>query len=124
MPVCTALLNCPLAGSCSRAWRAVSRPLVCVRSAHVAATGSTADEERVWEAAAQVPFSGARIGSFFQDRPVLKNPFLEDALLRGYLSRHLPERVRKNKNASKYFANVFDFVKYDSFAFSLTAQDL
>ncbi|XP_011614079.2 acyl-CoA dehydrogenase family member 11-like [Takifugu rubripes] len=92
MPVSTALLNRPLAGSCSRAWRGVSRPLVCVRSAHVAATGSTADEERVWEATAQVPFSGARIGSFFQDRPVLKNPFLEDALLRGYLSRHLPER--------------------------------
>ncbi|XP_053726571.1 acyl-CoA dehydrogenase family member 11-like [Synchiropus splendidus] len=35
----------------------------------------------------------AKIGAFFQDRPVLKNPFLEDSLLRGYLRRHLPEEA-------------------------------
>lgn len=94
-----ALLNRPLAGCCCRAWRGVSPPLVCNRSAHVAEPGSRADEERVWEAADQIPFSGTRIGSFFQDRPVLKNPFLEDALLRGYLSRHLSEKVRRKMNA-------------------------
>uniref|UniRef100_A0A087YCN5 Acyl-CoA dehydrogenase family, member 11 n=1 Tax=Poecilia formosa TaxID=48698 RepID=A0A087YCN5_POEFO len=38
-------------------------------------------------------FSRARVGSFFQEQPVLKNPFLEDALLRGYLKRHLPEEA-------------------------------
>lgn len=38
-----------------------------------------------------LPFSKAKTGSFFQERPVLKNPFLEDALLRGYLSRYLPQ---------------------------------
>lgn len=38
-------------------------------------------------------FSRAGIGAFFQDKPVLKNPFLEDALLRGYLRRHLPHEA-------------------------------
>lgn len=93
MPVCTALLNRPLAAGCSWTWH-VSRPLVCSRSAHVAEPGSRPDEDQAWEAAGRVPFSGARIGSFLQDRPVLKNPFLEDALLRGYLSRHLPQQVK------------------------------
>uniref|UniRef100_A0A4W5M2C3 Uncharacterized protein n=1 Tax=Hucho hucho TaxID=62062 RepID=A0A4W5M2C3_9TELE len=32
----------------------------------------------------------AWIGGFFQERPVLKNPFLEAALLQGYPRRHLP----------------------------------
>lgn len=99
MPVCTALLTRPLAGGCSRAWRGVPRPPVCVRAAHVPEPGSRADEERVWGAEGQLSFSGARIGAFFQDRPALKNPFLEDALLRGYLSRHLPEQVRRNIDA-------------------------
>uniref|UniRef100_A0A672IJF3 Acyl-CoA dehydrogenase family member 11-like n=1 Tax=Salarias fasciatus TaxID=181472 RepID=A0A672IJF3_SALFA len=40
-----------------------------------------------------LPFTRARIGSFFQERPELKNPFLEDALLRGYLRRHLPHQA-------------------------------
>lgn len=96
MPVCRALWSRPLAGGCSRSWRGASRPVVFIRSTHVAEPGSRADEEQVWEEASQVSFSGARIGSFFQDRPLLKNPFLEDALLRGYLSRHLPEQVRSN----------------------------
>uniref|UniRef100_A0AAQ5Y5M9 Acyl-CoA dehydrogenase AidB n=1 Tax=Amphiprion ocellaris TaxID=80972 RepID=A0AAQ5Y5M9_AMPOC len=38
-------------------------------------------------------FTRARIGSFFQEKAVLKNPFLEDALLQGYLRRHLPQEV-------------------------------
>uniref|UniRef100_A0A3Q3DIB6 Acyl-CoA dehydrogenase family member 11-like n=1 Tax=Hippocampus comes TaxID=109280 RepID=A0A3Q3DIB6_HIPCM len=40
-----------------------------------------------------LPFSAAKLGSFFQGRPVLKNPFQEDALLRGYLRRHLPHEA-------------------------------
>uniref|UniRef100_A0A8C5DLY2 Acyl-CoA dehydrogenase family member 11-like n=1 Tax=Gouania willdenowi TaxID=441366 RepID=A0A8C5DLY2_GOUWI len=54
--------------------------------------GSRSDEDHVWEATDSLTFSGARIGSFFQERPVLKNPFVEDALLRGYLRRHLPNQ--------------------------------
>ncbi|XP_077456353.1 acyl-CoA dehydrogenase family member 11-like [Stigmatopora argus] len=50
-------------------------------------------EEQICETAATLPFSAARLGSFFQDRPVLKNPFLADALLRGYLRRHLPQEA-------------------------------
>lgn len=41
----------------------------------------------------QAEFSRAGIGGFFQERPMLKNPFLEDALLQGYLRRHLPSEV-------------------------------
>ncbi|XP_072289323.1 acyl-CoA dehydrogenase family member 11-like [Eucyclogobius newberryi] len=40
-----------------------------------------------------LPFSKAKIGCFFQERPVLKNPFLEDALLTGYLKRFIPHEA-------------------------------
>ncbi|XP_057688405.1 acyl-CoA dehydrogenase family member 11-like isoform X1 [Corythoichthys intestinalis] len=59
----------------------------------VKAGSRPSEEEQLWETAAALPFSAARLGSFFQDRPVLKNPFLEDALLRGYLRRHLPHEA-------------------------------
>lgn len=72
----------------------VPQSLLHIRLAHVTESGTRCEEEQVWEAASYLPFSGARIGSFFQERPVLKNPFLEDALLRGYLRRHLPQDVR------------------------------
>ncbi|MCJ8748279.1 hypothetical protein PDJAM_G00163540 [Pangasius djambal] len=36
------------------------------------------------------PFSRSAVGTFFQERPLLRNPFTQDALLRGYLRRHLP----------------------------------
>uniref|UniRef100_A0AAY5EBX2 Acyl-CoA dehydrogenase/oxidase C-terminal domain-containing protein n=1 Tax=Electrophorus electricus TaxID=8005 RepID=A0AAY5EBX2_ELEEL len=35
-------------------------------------------------------FSQSSIGAFFQEKPVLRNPFTQDALLRGYLRRHVP----------------------------------
>ncbi|XP_077094063.1 acyl-CoA dehydrogenase family member 11 isoform X2 [Siphateles boraxobius] len=38
------------------------------------------------------PFSRSAIGTFFQERPLLTNPFTQDALLRAYLQRHLAER--------------------------------
>ncbi|KAJ8414052.1 hypothetical protein AAFF_G00066500 [Aldrovandia affinis] len=41
----------------------------------------------------QPVFSRSSIGTFFQDRPLLKNPFLEDALLQKYLSRNLPPQA-------------------------------
>ncbi|MEE6510098.1 hypothetical protein FKM82_029140 [Ascaphus truei] len=41
----------------------------------------------------RVPFSRATIGTFFQEQPRLGNQFLEDALLQGYLKRHLPPQV-------------------------------
>ncbi|MGH0131061.1 UNVERIFIED_CONTAM: hypothetical protein FKN15_030223 [Acipenser sinensis] len=40
------------------------------------------------------PFSRSLIGTFFQDQPLLGNQLLEDALLQGYLRRHLPPEVR------------------------------
>ncbi|XP_039628215.1 acyl-CoA dehydrogenase family member 11-like isoform X2 [Polypterus senegalus] len=39
------------------------------------------------------PFSRSLIGTFFQDRPILGNPFLEDVPLQSYLRRHLPPEV-------------------------------
>lgn len=36
------------------------------------------------------PFSRSAIGTFFQEQPLLRNPFTQDALLRAYLRRHLP----------------------------------
>ncbi|RXM91505.1 Acyl-CoA dehydrogenase family member 11 [Acipenser ruthenus] len=39
------------------------------------------------------PFSRSLIGTFFQDQPLLGNQLLEDALLQGYLRRHLPPEV-------------------------------
>lgn len=84
-----------LARGCHRLCCGVGKPLVHVRSVHVAESGPRTDEELVWEAANFLPFSRAKIGTFFQERPVLKNPFLEDALLRGYLRRHLPKEVKK-----------------------------
>lgn len=97
MLVRSAILNCHLAGGCCRVWGGggVLRSLVHIRLAHVTESGTRCKEEQVWEAAGYLPFSRARIGPFFQERPVLKNPFLEDALLRGYLRRHLPQDVRR-----------------------------
>ncbi|XP_029018305.1 acyl-CoA dehydrogenase family member 11-like [Betta splendens] len=73
---------------------AVSPPLVRLRSAGVAEPGlRRSDEEQTWDPSGDLPFSRARVGTFFQESPMLKNPFLEDALLRGYLRRHLPEEA-------------------------------
>ncbi|XP_032435332.1 acyl-CoA dehydrogenase family member 11 [Xiphophorus hellerii] len=94
MAASSAVLSRRLAGS--RLWCGVTRPLVHIRSASAAEPGARkSDEEHLWEAASDaagyLPFSRARVGLFFQEQPVLKNPFLEDALLRGYLKRHLPQ---------------------------------
>ncbi|XP_051993148.1 acyl-CoA dehydrogenase family member 11-like isoform X1 [Xyrauchen texanus] len=35
-------------------------------------------------------FSRSAIGPFFQEKPLLTNPFTQDSLLRAYLKRHLP----------------------------------
>ncbi|XP_034397273.1 acyl-CoA dehydrogenase family member 11-like isoform X1 [Cyclopterus lumpus] len=94
MSVCSALLTRHVAGGCCRGLCGVPPPPVHIRLASVAEPGTTGtDEEQLREAAGFLPFSTAKIGSFFQQRPVLKNPFLEDALLRGYLRRHLPQEA-------------------------------
>uniref|UniRef100_A0A7N6AFI2 Acyl-CoA dehydrogenase family, member 11 n=1 Tax=Anabas testudineus TaxID=64144 RepID=A0A7N6AFI2_ANATE len=83
---------CINSGGCCRVRAA--RPLVHIRSASAGMPGAKrSDEEHLWEAASYLPFSRTRIGSFFQESPTLKNPFLEDALLRAYLRRHLPEEA-------------------------------
>lgn len=93
MSVCSALLSRRVAGGSCRLLCGIPRQLVHTRSASVAEPGARSDEEQLWEAVGFPPFSRAKIGSFFQERPVLKNPFLEDALLRGYLRRHLPQEA-------------------------------
>lgn len=111
MSVCSALLRHHAAGDCYRLLCGFPRPLIHIRSASVAKTGTTrSDEEHLWEAEGYLAFSRARIGSFFQERPVLKNPFLEDALLRGYLSRHLPQKAVLSDlcDFGEHIANVVD----------------
>uniref|UniRef100_A0A4W3I6J0 Uncharacterized LOC103184399 n=1 Tax=Callorhinchus milii TaxID=7868 RepID=A0A4W3I6J0_CALMI len=39
------------------------------------------------------PFSGTCVGTFFQEQPELGNQYLQDALLRSYLRRHLPAEM-------------------------------
>ena len=39
------------------------------------------------------PFQRAKRGPFFQEPPVLYNPFVEDSALRSFLKRTLPEEV-------------------------------
>ncbi|KAM9393025.1 acyl-CoA dehydrogenase family member 11 isoform 2-T2 [Pholidichthys leucotaenia] len=96
MTTLSALLSSRQAsGCCSRLWRARHPPsLVHSRSASVAEPSTRkGDEEQLWEAAGNLPFSRAKTGAFFQERAILKNPFQEDALLRSYLRRHLPEEA-------------------------------
>ncbi|XP_040051216.2 acyl-CoA dehydrogenase family member 11 [Gasterosteus aculeatus] len=94
MSVCSALLTCRVAGGRSKVLRGVPPPLSHIRLASVAEPGTRRTvEEELGQPAGYLPFSGAKIGSFFQERPVLKNPFLEDALLRGYMRRHLPQEA-------------------------------
>lgn len=98
MSVSSALLSRRLAGGSCRLWCVIPspRPLIHVRSASVAEPGRRrSNEEQLWEAAGYLPFTRARIGPFFQENPVLKNPFVEDALLRGYLKRHIPQEVSR-----------------------------
>lgn len=96
MSMYRALLTRRVAGGCCRVWGADPRPLVLLRSASVAEpSASRSDVDQLWEAASYLPFNKARIGDFFQKSPVLRNPFLEDALLKGYLRRHLPQEVRR-----------------------------
>ncbi|XP_062310532.1 acyl-CoA dehydrogenase family member 11-like isoform X1 [Osmerus eperlanus] len=83
MSVRRLFLNCQVTGNRYRVVREVTtRPDSVVQHA---------DNE--WEAEGHPVFSRAGIGAFFQDRPVLKNPFLEDALLKSYLRRHVPHQA-------------------------------
>lgn len=95
MAVHMPLMKRHLARGCHSLCCRVVKPLVHVRSVHVADSDPRTNEELAWEAGNFQPFSRAKIGTFFQERPELKNPFLEDALLRGYLKRHLPKEVKK-----------------------------
>ena len=40
------------------------------------------------------PFQRAKRGAFFQESPILYNPFVEDSALRSFLKRTLPEQVK------------------------------
>ncbi|KAM4616159.1 acyl-CoA dehydrogenase family member 11 [Polymixia lowei] len=94
MSTCSALLNRHLSGCCYKVLCGVPRPFLHIRSSSAFQQGTTRPhEDNFWEADGPLVFSRASIGPFFQDRPVLTNPFLEDALLRGYLRRHLPQEA-------------------------------
>ncbi|XP_017541988.2 acyl-CoA dehydrogenase family member 11-like isoform X2 [Pygocentrus nattereri] len=59
-------------------------------SSYKASISRTKPEDHTLTETQAVPlFSRAAIGSFFQEQPVLRNPFTQDALLRAYLRRHL-----------------------------------
>ena len=47
-----------------------------------------------FESADVIPFARAKIGTFFQEVPVLGNPFKEDVHLQSYLRRVIPQNVR------------------------------
>nr|XP_006640530.1 PREDICTED: acyl-CoA dehydrogenase family member 11-like [Lepisosteus oculatus]XP_015221809.1 PREDICTED: acyl-CoA dehydrogenase family member 11-like [Lepisosteus oculatus] len=77
-----ALAGRPAAGAWSRRASRGSSHLTAPRGR----TEAPQEEERPH-------FSRSSIGSFFQERPQLRNPFLQDALLQGYLRRHLPAQA-------------------------------
>jgi len=109
MSLCSALRTRHAAAGGCRRLRGVPPPPLHIRSASEAEAGTRgADGEHLWEAAGLPPFATARIGSFFQEKPVLKNPFLEDALLRGYLRRHLPQEVSREPPAAAVDTRVPD----------------
>ncbi|XP_034026016.1 acyl-CoA dehydrogenase family member 11-like [Thalassophryne amazonica] len=94
MSAYTALLNRHAATCCHKVVLGVHWPLVHIPSACVSESAAKRmDEELLKEKVSRLPFSRAQTGPFFQERPVLKNPFLEDALLRGYLRRHLNQEA-------------------------------
>nr|XP_043881155.1 acyl-CoA dehydrogenase family member 11-like [Solea senegalensis] len=97
MLVSVAAQSCRLTRGCHILWCGAPQLTVHIRCASETKAGSKrSDEQQHWEAASDLPFSRARIGAFFQERPVLRNPFLEDALLRGYLKRHLPHEAARS----------------------------
>nr|XP_046206877.1 acyl-CoA dehydrogenase family member 11-like [Oncorhynchus gorbuscha]XP_046206878.1 acyl-CoA dehydrogenase family member 11-like [Oncorhynchus gorbuscha]XP_046206879.1 acyl-CoA dehydrogenase family member 11-like [Oncorhynchus gorbuscha]XP_046206880.1 acyl-CoA dehydrogenase family member 11-like [Oncorhynchus gorbuscha] len=69
------------------------RPLSCSSSVSMVQKVLVRPPQDVPGAEGKAEFFRAGIGGFFQERPKLKNPFLEDALLQGYLRRHLPSEA-------------------------------
>ena len=68
--------------------------MVCFKSASApAASVSISRKETEADKTKQeldIPFSTAKIGTFFQPKPVLHNQYREDVTLQSYLKRHLP----------------------------------
>ncbi|XP_055862176.1 acyl-CoA dehydrogenase family member 11-like [Biomphalaria glabrata] len=50
------------------------------------------DELYLNEIYRSIPFSHAKLGKFYQDRPALENQYTQDAFLRSFLRRHLPSK--------------------------------
>lgn len=84
------VLRCAVMSTVRKLQSRSPQSLIQVRSASVVKTFSKPETEPVSDS---LQFSSAKIGCFFQERPVLKNPFLEDALLRSYIRRHLPQET-------------------------------
>uniref|UniRef100_A0A8C5LVP1 Acyl-CoA dehydrogenase n=1 Tax=Leptobrachium leishanense TaxID=445787 RepID=A0A8C5LVP1_9ANUR len=90
------LASCLRSRNSSNLWHSwVQRqPLSSVVSKSAPIPAIATEEDSV-EEDLRMPFSHAKIGNFFQERPKLGNQFLEDALLQGYLKKHLPPVVLK-----------------------------
>ncbi|XP_076838590.1 acyl-CoA dehydrogenase family member 11 isoform X2 [Brachyhypopomus gauderio] len=67
----------------------LSRPLTRGSSSSVPFVQADSSPHEL-DSHSHAPFSRAVIGAFFQEQPILRNPFTQDALLRGYLRRHVP----------------------------------
>ena len=48
-----------------------------------------------------IPFARAKIGTFFQEVPVLGNPYKEDVYLQSYLRRVVPQNVSLHNFAKR-----------------------
>ncbi len=51
------------------------------------------EQEELENIQRSLPFSRTKIGQFFQDMPTLGNQYLEDATLKNYLRRVMPDHV-------------------------------
>lgn len=64
-------------------------------------------------------FKHAEVGVFFQEKPVLCNPYLADSLLKSFLKKNIPAGVRFLTNFQKFkFSNPFRISRVKEHEFS------
>ena len=68
-------------------------PMVSIRHKSTAADAEQHLGNAEKEFTISVPFSSAKFGPFTQEEPRLKNQYLQDPLLKSYLTRHVPQKV-------------------------------
>ena len=75
-------------------------PMVSIRHKSTAADAEQHLGNAEKEFTISVPFSTAKFGPFTQEEPRLKNQYLQDPLLKSYLTRHFPQKVCFNDISS------------------------